>query len=291
MVRVLVLGLCMVLGCDGAAEQPATVVDGELPSQAERSVGASSTRGAASAREVSPVPSPPRAAEPYDRETWPHWVDVDHDCQDARTEVLISESYEDVQFEDDRNCEVSRGAWQCPYTGKLIKQSHLLDVDHLVPLSNAHRSGGARWDRDRRRRYANDLEHPGHLVAVDYVANRSKGDRGPEAWLPPSEDYRCTYVREWVAIKHRWALSMIAAERQAVDEALALCETGDVPPLPQAQARAVEPKQTSSQAKPSAPTASPPSCCRTCKAGKACGDSCIAKTNTCTKPPGCACDG
>jgi len=32
-------------------------------------------------------------------------------------------------------------------------------------------------------------------------------------------------------------------------------------------------------------------CCKICKKGKACGDSCIAKSKTCTKGPGCACDG
>jgi hypothetical protein len=33
------------------------------------------------------------------------------------------------------------------------------------------------------------------------------------------------------------------------------------------------------------------SCCRVCKEGKACGDSCIAKNRTCTKGSGCACNG
>ncbi len=32
-------------------------------------------------------------------------------------------------------------------------------------------------------------------------------------------------------------------------------------------------------------------CCKICKKGKACGDTCIKKTYTCTKPPGCACNG
>lgn len=32
-------------------------------------------------------------------------------------------------------------------------------------------------------------------------------------------------------------------------------------------------------------------CCRICRTGKACGDSCIARTKTCRKGPGCACDG
>ena len=32
-------------------------------------------------------------------------------------------------------------------------------------------------------------------------------------------------------------------------------------------------------------------CCKICKKGKACGDTCINKSYTCTKPKGCACNG
>ena len=32
-------------------------------------------------------------------------------------------------------------------------------------------------------------------------------------------------------------------------------------------------------------------CCKICRKGKACGNSCISKAYNCTKPPGCACDG
>ncbi len=41
----------------------------------------------------------------------------------------------------------------------------------------------------------------------------------------------------------------------------------------------------------SEPEPAPVPCCRTCHKGKACGDSCIAKSSRCTKAPGCACDG
>lgn len=33
-----------------------------------------------------------------------------------------------------------------------------------------------------------------------------------------------------------------------------------------------------------------PSCCKVCKTGKACGNSCISRSYTCHKVPGCACD-
>ena len=33
------------------------------------------------------------------------------------------------------------------------------------------------------------------------------------------------------------------------------------------------------------------SCCKRCNRGKACGDSCISRSYTCHKGPGCACNG
>ncbi len=33
-----------------------------------------------------------------------------------------------------------------------------------------------------------------------------------------------------------------------------------------------------------------PTCCRVCTSGKACGDSCISVTRSCSQPPGCACN-
>ena len=32
-------------------------------------------------------------------------------------------------------------------------------------------------------------------------------------------------------------------------------------------------------------------CCKICRKGKACGNSCISRRYTCRKPPGCACNG
>ena len=48
---------------------------------------------------------------------------------------------------------------------------------------------------------------------------------------------------------------------------------------------------------PSPDTPAPPEepapeepCCKTCRKGKACGDTCIARDKDCTEPEGCACD-
>ncbi len=172
-------------------------------------------------------------ATEYDRRAWQHWVDADKDCQNTRHEVLVAESTTPVTYKSSRRCKVRRGRWVCPYTGQVSTDPAKLDIDHLVPLHNAHRSGADSWNRSRRRNYANSLERPEHLIAVLASANRSKGDQGPEAWLPAKAGYRCAYVEAWVETKERWGLHMNPAERRAIAEDRRLCSQGRVPRRPE----------------------------------------------------------
>ena len=88
--------------------------------------------------DISPIP--PGIPE-YDRIQWPHWTDQDGNCQNARQETLAAESVAPVTFETPEECRVANGEWQDPYTGVLVDDPHAVDIDHLVPLENAHNSG------------------------------------------------------------------------------------------------------------------------------------------------------
>lgn len=167
---------------------------------------------------------PVRAERPrgYEREDWPHWRDADHDCRNARQEVLAEESLERVRWSAN-GCRVTGGLWRGAYTGEVVGDPGELDVDHLVPLAEAYRSGGYGWDRERRAAYANDLGDGRTLIAVGLAANRSKGGQGPEAWLPPQAGYRCRYAADWVAVKARWGLSVDERERVALGHLLESC--------------------------------------------------------------------
>ena len=162
---------------------------------------------------------------PYDRGDWRHWTDEDGDCQNTRHEVLVAESISEVKFRDSEGCHVEAGRWSDSYTGDVFTDSSDLDVDHMVPLANAHKSGGYAWDSDRKREYANDLTYDGHLIAVSASANRSKGAKGPDGWRPPNRDYWCQYAMDWVFIKWEWRLTATDEEAAALSEMLASCET------------------------------------------------------------------
>ena len=190
-----------------------------------------------------PTPAPPDAepsqsaadfgleiAEPYfgevryDRSEWKHWTDEDKDCQDARQETLIAESAVPVEFRDERRCKVASGRWIGPYTGTVVENPSDLDIDHMVPLYNAHKSGAWRWTPERKREYANYLEYPGHLIAATARANRQKGAKGPEEWRPPDESYWCRYALDWTSIKAQWGLTATEPEAAALLEMAATCD-------------------------------------------------------------------
>ena len=168
---------------------------------------------------IAPIPA---GIPEYNRDDWKHWTDADGDCQDARQEVLIEESLEPVTFETDRQCRVETGQWYGAFTGVYVDDPGDLDIDHLVPLKNAHLSGGWRWDAEMRQEYANDLSDPDHLIAVTASANRSKGAKGPEEWGPPDLEYWCQYAQDWAEIKEWWELTMTKVESEIVMDMLGM---------------------------------------------------------------------
>ena len=169
---------------------------------------------------VAPIP---KDLPDYNRDDWPHWIYADMDCQDTRQKVLIEESVGLITFTDSDQCRVASGEWLAPFTGTTVADPNKLDIAQLVPLANAHRSGGHSWDADKKRAYSNDLTNPAHLVAVTAIANRSKGARGPEDWRPSDESYWCQYAADWVAIKLEWELKVTPAELEALGEMVRTC--------------------------------------------------------------------
>jgi len=160
----------------------------------------------------------------YKRSLYRHWVDDDGDCQNTRAEVLIRDDDDHrVQFKTSRHCVVKSGTWLDPYTSSTFTSAGKIDVDHVVPLKNAHESGGWAWSNDKRRRYANFIDSPGHLLAVSATENRRKGAKGPDQYLPPNADYHCEYVALWIRIKRDWELEMTEAEGVAVQRVQDRC--------------------------------------------------------------------
>ena len=162
----------------------------------------------------------PESDADYDRDDWPHWSDLDGDGCNTRCEVLAAEQLPD-------------GSWYSVFDGRSTTVAREFDIDHLVPLAEAHESGGWEWDRSTRQRFANDETYAHSLIAVSASSNRSKGKRDPGEWLPPDADSHCFYADAWVRVKHRWSLSVDVNELIALGRILTDCpETGPAPAAP-----------------------------------------------------------
>jgi hypothetical protein len=170
---------------------------------------------------VSSSPAPVK----YDRDDWGSgWSDANGNCMNARHEVLKAESVESTQLSS-YGCTVTSGRWYAAFTGTWVTNPSSLDIDHFVPLANAHASGGWAWSSTTKRNYYNDLSDPKHLIAVTASANRSKGSRGPESWKPTDTSYWCVYAHSWATIKTRWELTVTANELGALSTMLNKCDT------------------------------------------------------------------
>ncbi|MEV6795601.1 HNH endonuclease family protein [Streptomyces sp. NPDC051320] len=158
------------------------------------------------------------SSDGYSRDKFPHWITQSGSC-DTREVVLKRDGTNVVQSS---TCAATSGSWYSEYDGATWTASSDVDIDHMVPLAEAWRSGASSWTTARRQSYANDLTRP-QLIAVTDNVNQSKGDRDPAEWLPPRTAYRCTYARAWVQVKHYYGLTVDSAEKTALQGVLNNC--------------------------------------------------------------------
>ena len=157
----------------------------------------------------------------YHREEWGGWRDINGDCRDTRADVLAAESLERVTYPN--GCTVVKGKWQDPWNGRTFEDAGDLDVDHHVPLADAHYSGGYAWSEEQKRTYYNDTQLPVALNAMSRLDNRAKGADAPHRWNPALPEKHCTYATGWIAVKSKYDLSVTPGERQALAQMLQSC--------------------------------------------------------------------
>jgi hypothetical protein len=130
------------------------------------------------------------------------------------------------------SCKVDTGVLLDPYTGKTIRfkygvgTSSAVQIDHVVALSDAWQKGAQKIGSAKRYAFYND---PLNLLAVDGPTNSSKGDSDASAWLPPNKAYRCAYVARQVAVKLKYKIWVIEAEKTAIKRVLSACPTEKLP--------------------------------------------------------------
>ena len=158
------------------------------------------------------------------------WADMGN-C-DMRN-VIMARDMKNVIYRSPTDCTVLSGTLDPdPYTGKTINfvrgptSSAVVQIEHIVALSNAWQTGAQQLSRQQRIQLAND---PLELIAVDGPANQQKSDADAATWLPPNKAYRCQYIARQIAIKAKYQLWVTPPERDAMLRVLASCPGQELP--------------------------------------------------------------
>jgi hypothetical protein len=156
---------------------------------------------------------------------WSSWQSCD------TRQKILARDLTDITYDED-NCTVLTGVLNDPYTGKTIEftrgtgTSTAIQIDHVVALSNAWRTGASYWDKAQRVALANDdLE----LLAVDGPANNQKSDADVANWLPSNTGFQCQYVARQIAVKVKYVLWVTEDEYQAMKNVLNTCPDQRLP--------------------------------------------------------------
>jgi hypothetical protein len=214
-VAVIVLcGLSLLAGCDPLDTAPG---DSQAPAGAG-DPNAGLTKAAALAALDQLTVAEWAALSGYNRDDFPTWAAQGDGC-DTRDVVLKRDGTSVVTGNE---CKITAGTWFSEYDGKTTSDPGDLDIDHMVPLANAWRTGARQWTPDQREQFANDLTRP-QLLAVSLSANRSKGDKDPAEWKPTRQAYWCAYAQRWIAVKSYWHLQVRTAEKSALTQMLNTC--------------------------------------------------------------------
>ncbi|MGB1489240.1 MAG: GmrSD restriction endonuclease domain-containing protein [Acidimicrobiales bacterium] len=182
---------------------------------------------------------PEYEATPYDRSEFPHWDDEDGDGMNTRLEILSLEKVGDVGW-------YSRwdGEW---YAGEGGLSAPRFDIDHIVSLKEAWRSGADEWSASDKDTFADDMLN---LTAVTASSNRSKGAKDASEWLPSEPSGKCYLLIRVIQVKTKWSLSIDQGEYTTLKELTESCGP-DIPDIPS------PPPDLSSSASTPTPTASP----------------------------------
>ena len=117
------------------------------------------------------------------------WADTDRNGCDTRNDILARDLVGETFKPGTKNCVVATGILADTYTGMTINfvrgqdTSSAVQIDHIVPLSDAWQKGAQQLTAEQRTELAND---PLNLLATDGPTNIAKGDQDAAAWLPPN---------------------------------------------------------------------------------------------------------
>ena len=142
----------------------------------------------------------------------------------VRAEDWCSE-YDRSDYEYPRDIEIQvirlQGGMFSPYDGTCFRSRRQSDVEHLVALAEAHRSGMCARSRQEKSAFASD---PLNLTLATPALNRGeKIAKDAAEWLP--DENQCWFAHRVVQVKTKYGLSVDRPEARALRKVLRKCDS------------------------------------------------------------------
>lgn len=163
----------------------------------------------------------------YNRDAWGGWTNDGAGCN-TRELVLAKQAVAGSPFQRDKGCKprcpqpegTPVPCWISAYDGVKVSNPDGLQVDHVVPVKEANRSGARGWTAQQRTEFYNDH---GNLLAVTGKSNGSKSDKDPGKWKPTDRTSWCAYGTAYAQVKAKYRLHVDAAELAGLRSMLNTC--------------------------------------------------------------------
>lgn len=183
----------------------------------------------------------------YSRAEWKHWTGTEgQSCWNTREFILYRDAVpgsvvmmnkqKEITTDYKEACAIGKpvivdgkikidtensGEWIDPYSGVKITDASKIDIDHVIPLSNAARNGGQEWSAEKKEAFAND---PDNLLATSAKENRTKGDKGPGKYMPLQKSgYKCAYAKTYVFLVNKYSLTITDSDYKVLEKTIASC--------------------------------------------------------------------
>ncbi len=202
----------------------ASIVNGEVEKPEEISEKDETSSGSKLAKDVleSLAVHEKNTSKKYYRKLfYSNWGTTASGCNTR--EAILTRDLHDIVY---NGCKVQTGTLNDPYTGKTISfvrgqdTSSLVQIDHVVALSNAWVTGAYAFSSETRYEISQD---PLNLLAVEGDANQEKLDQDASDWLPSNVGFQCQYVARQISVKAKYHLWVTPAEKSKMQLVLAGC--------------------------------------------------------------------
>lgn len=157
------------------------------------------------------VPVAAFESEQCERDAFGSYIQKDY--KDTRARILETRALDKVETRtaDSGRIYVKRGSWHDKFTGRVLVDvpAEAVEIDHIIPLCWAWDHGAAAWSYEKRREFYNDERY---LLVVASHLNASKGDAGPDVFMPLNRAFRCEYVLLFLDGVARYGLTLSPTE-------------------------------------------------------------------------------